>query len=77
MNTEFSDNDLGNIQLRHAMLSSVYSVLKNYMMCMDRSYFGNRGREETELTDNLHKTIHCIEDVMHKYYNEEAAILEH
>ena len=74
---EYNEADLGNIQLRHAMLSSVHSVLKNYMLCMDRNYFGSPCEEERNLADNLHKTMKHVENVMNKYYNEEAAILEH
>lgn len=77
MTNEYPANDLANIQLRHAMLASIHSVLKNYMMCMDRSYFGCRSPEEIKLTENLHATMACVEEVMKKYYNEEAAILEH
>jgi hypothetical protein len=75
--TVASDNSLANIHLRHSTLASMHSHLKNYMMCMDRNYFGtNNTPEEIELVKNLHTTLEHIEAVMCKYYNQEAAILD-
>lgn len=68
--------DLDNIQLRHAMLASLHSHLKNYMLCMDRGYFGPKSAQETELTANLHETMSRVEAAMCRYYDMEAAILE-
>ncbi len=68
--------DLGNLHLRHSMLSALHSVLKNYMMCMDRDYFGPKTPQEIELTNNLHVTLKAVEEVMGNYYDNEAAILE-
>lgn len=69
------DKELANLHLRHAMLSSLHSHLRNFMLCMDRNYFGVKTKEETELTNNLRTTLTLVEAVMGKYYNDEAEIL--
>lgn len=71
-----ADKVLANLHLRHSMLSSVHSHLKNYMLCMERNYFGIRSKEEIELTNNLKTTLLHVETIMGSYYNQEAAALE-
>ena len=76
MDDSTEDKQLANIHLRHSMLASVHSNLKNYLLCMDRDYFGPRIKEEIELTKNLHVALEQIENLMDKYYNQEEAVSE-
>lgn len=67
---------LANLHLRHAMLSAIHSHLKNYMLCMDREYFGERSPEEIELTKKLHEVMVLTEASLGRYFNLEAEIFE-
>lgn len=73
---EIFNHDISNIHLRHSALSAIHSHLRNYLMCMERNYYGPRSQEEIELTKNLKTTITHIETVMNTYYYQEAAALE-
>lgn len=73
---EIFNHDISNIHLRHSALSAIHSHLRNYLMCMERDYYGPRSVEEKELTKNLKTTLEHVENVMNSYYHQEAAAME-